>query len=54
MIKDKYYDGKSCVDEFNECYEYKEGGKVFVRGWLKLNIEFWKCIDVCYYIIDII
>lgn len=54
MIKDKYYDGKSCVDEFNECYEYKEGGKVSVRGRLKSNIEFWKCIDACHYIIDTI
>nr|XP_034335844.1 uncharacterized protein LOC105348263 isoform X2 [Crassostrea gigas] len=54
LIKDKYYDGKSCVDEFNECYEYKEGGKVSVRGRLKSNIEFWKCIDACHYIIDTI
>lgn len=54
LIKDKYYDGKSCVDEFNECYEYKEGGKVSVRGRLKSNTEFWKCIDACHYIIDTI
>lgn len=52
-LKDEY-----CFDfeRFtNDYYEYEQGQKhILVRGRLKKNIDFWRCIGACEFILDVI
>lgn len=56
LVKDEYLAENIYFDiaQFGDCYEYTENGKVCVRGRLKANIQFWKNIDACKFIIDTI
>ncbi|XP_062621080.1 uncharacterized protein LOC134282689 [Saccostrea cucullata] len=56
LVEDKYLTENIYFDSshFSECYEYKENGKVCVRGRLKDHILFWKNIDTCKFILDTI
>jgi hypothetical protein len=56
LVKDEYFAENIFFDiaQFGECYEYIENGKVCVKGRLKANIQFWKNIDACKFIIDTI
>lgn len=40
--------------QFGDCYEYKENGKVCVKGRLKDSIQIWRDINACKFIIDTI
>ena len=56
LVQDEYIAENiySDISQVGDCYEYKENGKVCVRGRLKANIQFWKNIDACKFIMDTI
>ena len=56
LVQDKYSEENTYFDksQLSDCYEYKENGKICVRGGLKANIRFWKDIDACKFIIETI